>query len=208
MIPRPFLEGLLAGYGIAIPVGPIAVLILDLGLRRGFAPALLAAMGAASADLFYAGVAAFAGPAVATALAPLGAGLQLASALVLLAIGVRGLWRLRSPNAASGGLKRGEAQAAFLYPQFVGLTLLNPITVAYFGALIVGRAAGGPLTAADRIAFVIGAGLATFSWQMLLAGVSALAGRRLPERPQRLASILGSVIVLGFGARVLLGATG
>jgi arginine exporter protein ArgO len=31
-----FIRGLLAGYGIAIPVGAIAVLIMDTGMRRGF----------------------------------------------------------------------------------------------------------------------------------------------------------------------------
>ena len=49
-----FLNGVVAGYGIAIPVGPIAILILELGLRRGFRIALSAGAGAASADLIYA----------------------------------------------------------------------------------------------------------------------------------------------------------
>lgn len=39
---RPLVEGILAGFGIAIPVGPIAVLIVDLGVRRGFRPAFAA----------------------------------------------------------------------------------------------------------------------------------------------------------------------
>ena len=42
-----FWEGVLAGYGIAIPVGAIAILIVDLGLRRGFQPAFMAGAGAA-----------------------------------------------------------------------------------------------------------------------------------------------------------------
>ena len=35
MIPA-FVAGVVAGYGIAIPVGAIAVLIVETGLRRGF----------------------------------------------------------------------------------------------------------------------------------------------------------------------------
>jgi len=31
-----FIEGLIAGYGIAIPVGAIAILIVEMGLRCGF----------------------------------------------------------------------------------------------------------------------------------------------------------------------------
>jgi hypothetical protein len=44
---RAFLEGVLAGLGIAFPVGAIAVLIVDLAMRRGFGRAFPAAMGAA-----------------------------------------------------------------------------------------------------------------------------------------------------------------
>ncbi len=202
---HPLLEGLLAGYGIAVPVGPIAVLILDLGLRRGFTPALLAAAGAASADLFYAGVAAFAGPPVAARLAPLSGALRLASAFVLLAIGARGLWKLWPGREESGVRRREAARAARLYPQFLGLTLLNPVTVAYFSALILGRGSDAPLPIADRAAFVAGAAAASFSWQFFLAALSALAGKRLPSRLQQLATLLGSGIVLAFGVRILLG---
>ena len=37
-------EGILAGLGIAVPVGPIAVLLIDLGIRRGFTAALPAGL--------------------------------------------------------------------------------------------------------------------------------------------------------------------
>ena len=67
---RALAEGVVAGLGIAVPVGAIAVLIIDLGMRQGFGRAVPAAMGAASADLIYAAVAAVAGIAVAAALAP------------------------------------------------------------------------------------------------------------------------------------------
>lgn len=51
------LEGVLAGYGIAIPVGAIAVLILDVSLRRGFRVGFMAGAGAAFADFLYAALA-------------------------------------------------------------------------------------------------------------------------------------------------------
>jgi len=68
-----FLKGVLAGYGIAIPVGPIAILILELGIQRGFSIAFCAGAGAASADLFYAVIAVLAGTLLASILAPFSA---------------------------------------------------------------------------------------------------------------------------------------
>ena len=59
-----FLEGLAAGYGIAIPVGAVAILIVNTALSGGFRLGFMAGAGAATADLLYAGVAVLAGVAL------------------------------------------------------------------------------------------------------------------------------------------------
>ena len=99
----------------------------------------------------------------------------------LFALGGLGLWRLRSTGqgderqaAQSGGFMR-------IYAQFLGMILVNPLTVVYFAALIVGRE-GSTFTAAGRLLFVLGAALASLSWQTLLAGVGAIANQRLSPR--------------------------
>jgi threonine/homoserine/homoserine lactone efflux protein len=51
---QAFVLGMIAGYGIAIPVGAIAVLIVQVGIRCGFRCAASAGAGAATADLLYA----------------------------------------------------------------------------------------------------------------------------------------------------------
>jgi len=201
----PFWEGVLAGYGIAIPVGVIAVLIVDVGLRRGFGLGFMAGAGAAAADFFYASLAALAGEALASALAPFALGLRIASALVLLGLGGYGLWRARQVGAPQGakptiGNDRGHLRT---FGQFVGLTLLNPLTVAYFGALILGRNTGSIVTLADRAAFVVGAALASLSWQTSLAGIGALAKRHLSPRFQRYASVAGNLVVIGLGLHIV-----
>ncbi|MFJ6951187.1 lysine transporter LysE, partial [Micromonospora aurantiaca] len=65
-----FLAGLVAGYGVAIPVGAIAILILGLSARTSFRVGAAAALGVASADGLYAALAALGGAAVASGLAP------------------------------------------------------------------------------------------------------------------------------------------
>ena len=88
-----FWEGVLAGYGIAVPVGAIAILIIEAGMRRGFPVGFAAGSGAASADLLYATLAALAGQVLAPALMPFAPELRWASAVVLIALGSWGLWR-------------------------------------------------------------------------------------------------------------------
>jgi threonine/homoserine/homoserine lactone efflux protein len=199
-----FFQGVLAGYGIAIPVGAIAILIVETGLRLGFWAGFAAGAGAATADFVYALLAALAGQALSAALAPYAGPLKLLSAAVLIGLGGWGLWRtLRSAPGGMAGKTQPQAERpGAIYIRFVGLTLLNPLTVAYFTALILGR--GAEIAGWDgRVWFVLGAALASLSWQSLLAVTGALGHRRLSPGLQRGASLLGNLIVVGLGVRML-----
>lgn len=202
-----FWEGVLAGYGIAVPVGAIAILIVDVGLRRGFPAAFMAGAGAATADFIYALLAVIAGATLAALLAPYATTLQIASAVVLLALGAYGLyqaWQMEvGETAAAAPASAYHRSLGSTYLRFLGLTLLNPLTIAYFGALILGRDAAATITPLDRLLFVTGASLASLSWQTLLAGVGSLANQRLSPRFQRLTSFAGNLIVLLLGLRIL-----
>ena len=200
-----FWEGVLAGYGIAIPVGAIAILIVDMGLRRGFPPAFMAGAGAATADFIYALLAVIAGATLAMALAPYATGLQIASAFVLLALGAYGLRQALQINARQETeLEAADNQSLWrIYLRFLGLTILNPLTITYFGALILGRDAGVTVTPLDQLLFVLGAALASLSWQTMLAGLGSLANQRLSPRFQRITSIAGNLIVIALGLRII-----
>jgi len=197
------LQGILAGYGIAIPVGAIAILIVEAGLRRGFSAGFAAGAGAATADLIYAVLAAIAGQALAARLAPAADILRLVSGLVLVALGAYGLWQLRRERttAQDAPVAIDQRPPIKIYLRFVGLTLLNPLTIPYFAALILGGNAFVPTWNA-RLLFVIGAALASLSWQSLLAGVGALAHRHLSPQFRVLTSLLGNLIVIGLGVRL------
>jgi arginine exporter protein ArgO len=198
-----FLEGALAGYGIAIPVGAIGVLLVDLAMRRGFKPAAAAGAGVATADFVYALVAVLLGAAVADAVESFQDTLRVVSAAVLLGIAAHLLWsalRRRSPAPVQD--PGPVAGVAATYARFVGLTILNPATITYFVALIVGLDRGDA-TAADKILFVSGAFLASLSWQVWLAALGALLHRRIPESVRWVFGALGAVVVAGFAVRLI-----
>lgn len=203
-----FGDGLLAGFAIAVPVGAIAILILETALRRGFAEGFAAGAGAATVDLLYASLAGLAGQVLAPLLAPIAPTLRVASGLVLIGLGAWGLWRVL---AAARATASAPARPAALLPggwlrtygQFVGLTLLNPMTVAYFAVLMLGQNARAPLLGLDRVWFVAGVAVASFAWQTFLAWLGALAHRRLSPRVQFWTSVLGNSVVALLGARLL-----
>ncbi|HEX2196341.1 MAG TPA: LysE family transporter [Actinomycetota bacterium] len=198
-----FLEGALAGYGIAIPVGAIGVLLVDLAMRRGFLPAAAAATGAATADFLYALVAMVLGAAVAEAVESFQDTLRIVSAVVLLgvaAILLRSALRSRAPATESAG--PAEAGLLATYARFVGLTILNPATITYFVALIVGLDRGDA-SAADKTLFVAGAFLASWSWQLWLAAMGAFLHKRIPESVRWVFGAAGSLVVAGFAVRLI-----
>jgi arginine exporter protein ArgO len=206
----PFLAGAAAGFGIAIPVGAIAILIVETGLRRGFRLAAAAGLGAAGADGIYAFAAAAFGAALAGLLAPYETPLRVVAIVLLVAIALRGLLGAsraqRTPATDDGAAMPADVEAAErggsvlrTFAAFLGLTLLNPVTVTYFAALILGLAGTG-VGPAEKAAFVAGAFLASLSWQVLLAAVGAFLHRRLSPGLRVGVIVLGNTIVLLFAA--------
>ncbi len=90
------------------------------------------------------------------------------------------------------------------YASFLGLTLLNPMTVAYFAALILGLGGTGT-SPVEKLAFVVGAFGASLSWQTLIAAAGAALHRRLGPRLRLAVGVIGNAIVLGFAAVIAAG---
>jgi len=191
--------GLLAGYGIAMPVGAVATYLVSLTARTTLRIGMCAALGVATADGLYALVATLGGSALAAALQPVLAPLRWASALVLAAMAARGAvsavrhYRDRQRAARSG---RDPARPARAYLALLGITLLNPITVIYFAALVLGSRTAEAVRPLEQGVFVLAAFAASASWQLLVAGGGALLGRALTGHRGRLVTALASSAVI------------
>jgi threonine/homoserine/homoserine lactone efflux protein len=200
-ISSALLSGLIAGWGVAVPLGAIGVMLVDLGMRAGFRRASTAAAAVATADLLYAAVAAAAGTAAASLLAPHEQTMKLVAAGVLAAVAVLSL--LRRGTADSGA---ALPPAHRIYGRFLALTAVNPTTVVYFVALIAGLPAVASAPAPAKAAFVVAVGLASLSWQLTLACSGAALHHRLPERARLYTALAGNALVLGLALRMALSA--
>lgn len=198
----PFWAGVLAGYGIAVPVGAIAILIVNVALSCGFRVGFMAGAGAAAVDLIYASLAVIAGAAIVAVLEPVSTQLRILSGLVLVGLAVYGLWR-GLVGSKGGSEVIGGCRPARTFWQFLLLTLINPMTVVYFTALILGMDPNQNTTPTDRLFFIAGAAIASLSWQTLLAALGGLGKEHLSERFQRLAVIAGNLIILALGGLIL-----
>ncbi len=197
-----FLDGLIAGYGIAIPVGAISVLIVDMSMRCGFRTGTMAAAGAATADTLFALVAVVGGGVMVVLLEPVQTPLRVLSPAVLIIIGLNGL------HKAFGATARTEKSAEecaplTMYAQFLGLTLVNPMTIVYFAALVLGLSDRADLGLYQGAVFVTGVGSASLSWQALLAGLGSFARNIVSSKFSMGARLVGSGIILGLAFRIL-----
>lgn len=199
-LPSAFVAGAVAGLAVAIPFGPIAILIVETALRRGWTVGVAAGLGAATIDGLYALIAVFAGALLAGVIAPVAVPLRIVSAGVLIAIALRSLLALRRGLGAGERPLGGSRRRTYL--TVLGLTAINPTTLIYFSALVLGLPAIGG-SAPTRISFAAGAILASAAWQTLIASVGALLHRRLPDRARLWTGVVGDLIVLALAANIL-----
>ncbi|MDN0197728.1 LysE family transporter [Streptomyces sp. S.PNR 29] len=187
--------GLLAGYGIALPVGAVGTYLVSLTARTTLRTGACAALGVATADGLYALVATLGGSALAGALRPVLGPLRWASALVLAALAVLGAvtavrqYRRHRLATRSAPPPPSPARA---YLGLLGITLLNPTTVIYFAALVLGSRSADAVSPLEQAVFVLAAFAASASWQLLLAGGGALLGGALTGHRGRLVTALVS----------------
>lgn len=203
--------GLLAGYGIAVPVGAVATYLVALTARTGLRTGASAALGVASADGLYALVATVGGSALAPAVKPVTQPLHWASAVVLVALAGRSAttavarYRRREEAGSSG---RDPMSPVRAYLGLLGITLMNPVTVIYFAALVLAGQGGAAPDRWDKALFVLAAFAASASWQLLLAGGGALLGRVLTGPRGRLwTSLVSSAVISALAVRLLVSAS-
>jgi len=184
--------GLLAGYGIAIPIGAVGAYLVQLSARSPWRTGVAAALGIATTDGGFALVAVLGGAAVAGLLAPALPVLRWVSTAVLV---------LLAASTVIAGLRPGDSVAsvpaagpARTYVALLGLTAVNPTTVVYFVALVVGLP-DRPVGAAAAV-FVGAAFVASASWQLLVAGAGMALGRLASAPPARRITALASGAVM------------
>jgi threonine/homoserine/homoserine lactone efflux protein len=193
-----FLTGLIAGFAIAMPPGAVTSLIVRIGLQRGFRSALAAGWGTATVDGVYCVVAVLAGAAIVPLLGAIDPPLRVVTGLVLVGLGVRGIVTARHEAPSAGSPDARDLVATWV--RFIGITMVNPATLAYFVAIALGFA-GAVLN--DARAFIVGVFLASLTWHAILAVLSGSLHGRLGPKARAVLAIVANGVVIALGLRIL-----
>jgi putative LysE/RhtB family amino acid efflux pump len=181
------------GFLVALQLGPISLFAIRTTLRNGLRIGLAIGAGVACVDTLYAAAgAAGAAPLLSTDALRLGFGAL--GAAVLAALAGRTLWsawRIRAGQELA--VEVATARRAFLVT--LGATASNPLTIASWAAIFAAASAG---TDASTGSLLVGVGMGSLAWMVIMTSAVAALRRAVGQRGTRIADVIAGLGMLGF----------
>ncbi len=193
----PLLTGLVIGFSIAVPVGPIGLLCIRRAITQGRVAGFASGLGAATSDAAFGLIAALGLTAIASALLEHRTWLQLIGGLFLVWLGISTL-RSRPPAGTTNAPASRNLAAA--YGSTFVLTLTNPMTILSFLGIFAGAGLGVTKPGAMAGAMmVVGVFLGSAAWWLILSSLASWLGGRLETRGLRALNTISGLVIAGFG---------
>jgi threonine/homoserine/homoserine lactone efflux protein len=187
------LKGVLVGFSIAAPVGPIGLLCIQRTITYGPKSGLATGLGAATADGLYGSVAGFGLTAISSFLVGQQFWLRLVGGAFLFYLGTRTFLSRPAEKAAASN----HTNLLSDYSSTVFLTVTNPLTILSFAAVFAGiglaNPSGGNFSPVLLVAGVLLG--STLWWSILSAGVSLLRFNFKSESLVVVNRISGAILV-------------
>lgn len=197
-----FLKGILIGFLIAAPVGPIGILCIRRTLSGGYVLGLVTGLGAALADTVYGAIVGFSLAGIADFIAQNDFYLRLFGGILLAWIGVS-IFRAPPREAKVKKTDDDTPLGAFISAFF--LTISNPITLLVFAAAF---AAMGVAPVNDSLSqaaiLVLGVSVGASAWWLSLSTGVHLMHHKLSDQQLLWINRLSGVMLVGFSVYMLL----
>lgn len=129
------IKGILVGFCMAAPVGPINILCMRRTLSEGRTIGFFSGLGAATADSFYGAIAALSITSVSTFLTSESQTMRTAGGIILCVLGIK-IFLTKPTTRKAPGTKGKDIFHAYLSTLL--LTLTNPTTIFSFAAIFTG----------------------------------------------------------------------
>ena len=201
-----FIAGALAGLGLAIPLGPMAILLISTTIKHGRQTGSFGALAMASVDFTYAALVFTFGSVVIAALSDWVFPLRILGSLILVYVGTRILIDARRSSGIKTPDVANSPESKFkTFAKFFGLTVLNPATAFYFVGITPSVAALSQGSAATSVLlFAIGVFVGSVVWQFFLVFAATLTKSFTDHRVQRRIQFIGGFLILALAVGLLL----
>jgi threonine/homoserine/homoserine lactone efflux protein len=189
-------QGIVIGFAMAVPVGPIGILCIRKTLTGGRLRGLIIGLGAATADLFYGSVAAFGLTIISDTLDSQRIWIRLVGGVLLFFIGIK-IFRAHPSNPKAQNNKGGILRS---YLTTVFLTLTNPLTIFAFIAVFAALGLGNELGFFSASVLVIGVFIGSCLWFLLLSSGVTLFRKKLDLAGLKWVNRIAGILIIISGA--------
>ncbi len=191
-----FLKGLVLGFSIAAPVGPIGVLCIKRTLQFGRFSGFFSGLGAAAADTAYGAIAAFGLTAISSFLMGWQFWLRTVGGIFLLYLGFRTFFS--DPHRNQKRVSHASLLGDFVSTFF--LTFTSPMTILSYLAVFTGL--GFIDSAQDysgAILGILGVFVGSTFWWLILSEVVTFFRKKLSEEIMRWINRLAGLLIIALG---------
>jgi threonine/homoserine/homoserine lactone efflux protein len=196
------IKGLILGFSIAAPVGPIGVLCIRRTLSEGRFAGILSGLGAASADAIYGSIAGFGITIISNFLISQLFFLRLLGGLFLCYLGIRSI--IAKPAELIDKLPNKSLPGIY-FTTFI-LTLTNPMTILSFAAIFSGLGfIGTGIKVSSAIQLIFGVFAGSAFWWLFLTSLVTLFRSKFNLAAMQWVNRLSGIVILFFGMYVLAG---
>ena len=188
-----FLKSFILGFAVSAPVGPIGLLCIQRTLSRGKSAGFLTGMGAVSANIIYACIAAFGFSIVSSFLLEQQFYLKIIGALFLFYLGIKTF--LKNPAKAAAQLEGEHLFSMYLSTFFLMIT--NPVTILNFVAMFAGLGfEHNAQTSITAISLVAGVFFGATSWWLFLSFFASVFRNKITPHLAIVNKIAGMLMIL------------
>jgi threonine/homoserine/homoserine lactone efflux protein len=194
-----FIRGLIVGFVICAPGGPVGLLCVRRALMDGRLAGMAAVLGASTVDAVYCAIAGLGMSYLSNFLTNEHLYLRIAGGLILILVGLRIFF-------APPSEKTPETKGHGLFPSFISsffLMLANPMPILVFTATLTALGVHGWKDAyLATSALVAGVFVGSALWAPILAATVAYFKPQISPHQLRLANRIAGAVIMGFGAAV------
>lgn len=199
-----FIQGIILGFSASVPLGPMGLICIQKTLNRGRLAGLISGAGAAAADTFYATIAAFGISFITDFIHKEQFTLRIIGSIILVLLG----YKIFITNPAIQIRKQSRKKNNLLgdFVSIFFLTLSNPITVFFFGAVFASTGVlKGDNSFLELVEVVVGVFTGGMLWWLILTTVvNVFRSKFRLKRLWWINKITGAIIVI-FGIAAIIG---
>ena len=193
-------KGIIIGFAMAVPIGPMGIMCIRKTLTEGRLRGLIIGLGAATADLLYGCVAAFGLTVISDTLTTQRFWIRLVGGTLLLFLGMR-TFRAR-PSDPKFQIHSSGMIGSYFSTLF--LTLTNPLTIFAFLAVFAALGIVGGLDYVSASALVAGIFIGSCLWFLLLSSSALRFREKFDVNGLRWVNRIAGVLIILSGVGTLI----